>query len=541
MRYIISGLRLSLDEPEDSLVSKAALLLGIGEGMIASWRVLRRSLDARRRRPPVYVYNLEITLAGNPALLVPSAGGIKVERKEEDQGSPGMPVPCPTMAGSGPDQTFKGRTVVVGAGPAGLFAALALAARGVPVLLLERGRRLEERIKDVEAFWQGGRLDPESNVQFGEGGAGAFSDGKLTSRANHPDSRRVKEILVELGAPASIITEAKPHIGTDRLRMVLLNFRQRLLSLGCELRFKARVTDFLIHHGRLAALLVNDREEIAVNGVILAIGQSGRDTYEKLQIRGIRLEAKPFAMGLRIEHPQGIIDRLQYGRWTGQGGLPPAEYVLKTRIAHLDRYAYSFCMCPGGTVIGAASEPGYLVVNGMSDYKRDAFFGNSALVVNVRTSDFPGDDPLGGLLFRAEWEGRAFRLGGGNYRAPAQDLMDFLQEGSGRLTAPVSYRPGATPADLREVLPAFVSRALRAGIGDFRRMMPGFICPEATLLGVETRTSSPVRICRDQDGLAVGLSGLYPCGEGAGYAGGIISSAIDGINAVRSFCRSVRP
>lgn len=541
MNYIISGLGISLDEPEDSLATKAAGLLGIAVEMISSWRILRRSLDARRRRAPIYVYNLEIFLRGNPPVRSRSEGGITIERQDEENGLSGVLTPYPAVTGGGPDKTIKERPVVVGAGPAGLFAALVLASQGLPVLLLERGKTLEERIRDVEAFWQEGRLDPQSNVQFGEGGAGAFSDGKLTSRANHPYSRWVKEILVELGAPEGITTEAKPHIGTDRLRMVLVNFRKRLLSLGCELRFNARVTDFLLTQGRPAALVVNGQEEIATRNVILALGQSARDTYEKLQTRGVQLEAKPFAMGLRIEHPQGMIDRLQYGRWAGHDGLPPAEYVLKTRITHLDRYVYSFCMCPGGSIIGAASQPGQLPINGMSDYKRDAVWGNSALVVNVRTGDFPGDDPLRGILFRDEWERRAFRLGGGNYRAPAQGLVDFLEEGPGILAGPVSFRPAATPADLREVLPEFVSKALREGIRDFGRLMPGFICPEATLVGVETRTSSPVRICRGKDGQAVGMSGIYPCGEGAGYAGGIISSAIDGINAAFSFCKSVRP
>lgn len=536
MTYIISGLITSLDEAEDSLAAKAAGIMGISLEMISSWRILRRSLDARRSRPPFFVYNIEIQITGEPLLFPPPAGGIRFEQKDPaGQKTEAFTAQTPEET---PGKARALRPVVVGMGPAGLFAALTLSRRGLPPLILERGKKLEERLQDVEIFWRDGILVEESNVQFGEGGAGAFSDGKLTHRANHPDTIRVKEILVQLGAPADILLEAKPHIGTDRLRTVLINFRKLLLDLGCEIRFGARVTDFVVKRDRLAALIVNDQEEVAADKVILAVGQSGRDNYERLWAGGIHLEPKPFALGVRVEHPQKMINQIQYGRWNGHPRLPTADYILKTRIDSLDRYVYSFCICPGGTVIGAASQAGQLTINGMSNYRRNSPWANSALVVNVRVEDFPGVDPLRGIFFREEWERRAFVLGGGNFQAPAQPLVGFLRDRMGDLRQPLSFRPDVTAADLREALPDFAAQALKEGIIAFGRLMPGFISEEANLIGVETRTSSPVRITRGADGQGHGVAGIYPCGEGAGYAGGIISSAVDGITAARNLYRS---
>ena len=450
------------------------------------------------------------------------------------------PAACGGVAYSqGGSAVFGRRPVVAGCGPAGLFAALTLAEKGIPVLLLERGRAIQERLADVRAFWERGILNPESNVHFGEGGAGTFSDGKLTSRVKNPCTSRVKLVLVDMGAPADILVDARPHIGTDRLREVVVNLRKRLIDLGCEVRFGARVTDFRIHRGCLVGIVVNDSEEIRADHLILATGQSAADTYRKLAERGVALAPKPFAIGLRVEHPQELINRIQYGRWAGHPDLPPADYFLTAKVEALNRACYSFCMCPGGRVIGCSAEAGGVITNGMSRLGRESPCANSAVVVNVQSEDLGGEGPLAGLAFRRHWEERAFLAGGSDYCAPAQRLTDFL---SGKTHSPIgrcSFLPGVRGADLRDVLPPFVVEGLKRGFAEFERKMPGFITGEAILIGVETRTSSPVRITRGEDGQGLNLTGLYPCGEGAGYAGGIISSALDGIRAAERLILSL--
>jgi len=530
----INGLTLSLGERESLLPTRVASLLGLPDAAISDIRVIRRSIDARRNRPPRFVYLLVVRLAEGvywrPAPERETAGisvTEEVEGPEESQGaSGGVPV-------------YECRPVVAGCGPAGLFAALTLAEKGVPVLLLERGRAVPERLADVRAFWEQGTLNPESHVHFGEGGAGTFSDGKLTSRVKNPLTSRVKRVLVDMGAPAEILVDARPHIGTDRLREVVVHLRKRLIALGGEVRFSARVTDFLIRRGRLAGIVVNDSEEIRTDKLILATGQSAADTYRKLAERGVALASKPFAIGLRVEHPQELINRTQYGRWAGHTDLPPADYFLTAKVGAPDRSCYSFCMCPGGQVIGCSAEAGGVITNGMSRLGRESLFANSAVVVNVRIEDLGEEGPLAGLAFRRHWEERAFLAGGSDYRAPAQRLTDFL---SGKGHLPIgrcSFLPGVKAADLRDVLPPFVVEGLERGFAEFERKMPGFVTEEAMLIGVETRTSSPVRITRGEDGQSVNLSGLYPCGEGAGYAGGIISSALDGIRAAERLMRSL--
>ena len=530
----INGLTLSLGERESLLPTRVASLLGLPDAAISDIRVIRRSIDARRNRPPRFVYLLVVRLAEGvywrPAPERETAGiGVteEVDGPEEPQGaSGGVPV-------------YGRRPVVAGCGPAGLFAALTLAERGVPVLLLERGRAVPERLADVRAFWEQGNLNPESHVHFGEGGAGTFSDGKLTSRVKNPLTSRVKRVLVDMGAPAEILVDARPHIGTDRLREVVVHLRKRLIALGCEVRFGARVTDFLIRRGRLAGIVVNDYEEIPADHLILATGQSAADTYRKLAERGVALASKPFAIGLRVEHPQELINRTQYGRWAGHTDLPPADYFLTAKVGAPDRSCYSFCMCPGGQVIGCSAEAGGVITNGMSRLGRESLFANSAVVVNVRIEDLGEEGPLAGLAFRRHWEERAFLAGGSDYRAPAQRLTDFL---SGKDHSPIgrcSFLPDVKAADLRDVLPPFVVEGLKRGFAEFERKMPGFITEEAMLIGVETRTSSPIRITRGEEGQSVNLSGLYPCGEGAGYAGGIISSALDGIRAAERLMRSL--
>jgi uncharacterized FAD-dependent dehydrogenase len=408
----------------------------------------------------------------------------------------------------------------------------------MPVLLLERGKAVPERLSDVRAFWETGVLNPESHVHFGEGGAGTFSDGKLTTRVKNPYTAWVKRVLADMGAPADILADARPHIGTDRLREIVVNLRYRLIGMGCEVRFGACVTDFLIRQRKLVGIVVNGSEEIRADHLILATGQSADDTYRKLAERGVALAPKAFAVGLRIEHPQEIINRIQYGRWAGHPDLSPADYFLTAKIEALNRSVYSFCMCPGGMVIGCSAEAGGVITNGMSRFRRDSPYANSAVVVNVRVEDLGGEGPLAGLAFRRHWEERAFRAGGGDYCAPVQRLTDFL---AGKDHSPIgrcSFLPGVREADLRDVLPPFVVEALKRGFAEFERKMPGFITGEAHLIGVETRTSSPVRILRGEDGQGVNVAGLFPCGEGAGYAGGIVSSALDGIRAAERLAMS---
>jgi uncharacterized FAD-dependent dehydrogenase len=410
-------------------------------------------------------------------------------------------------------------------GPAGLFASLRLVERGVKPIILERGKAVEERIADVMSFWNHGLLDVESNVQFGEGGAGTFSDGKLTTRVRDPNAGYVLEKLVSFGAPPEIRFLAKPHVGTDRLRKVLVNLRRHLLTSGADIRFCTRLTDLVIQDGQVRGVLLSSGEEIPCDAVVLAPGNSARDTFDMLHRRGVALAAKPFAVGLRVEHPQELINRIQYGPQPNPH-LPPADYAL-TYTAADGRAVYSFCMCPGGVVMAGSSEEGGVVTNGMSDYGRNAANANSALVVSVTPADFPGTGPLAGVEFQRQLEGRAFDAGGRDYRAPAQNLLAFMGRGNGPLGA--SYRPGVVAADLRPLLPPPLVSTLLEGLNSFDRKMRGYISSEATLTAVETRTSSPVRIVRGDDRQSLSTGGLYPAGEGAGYAGGIMSSSLDGI------------
>jgi uncharacterized FAD-dependent dehydrogenase len=532
MRIQMTGLSLELGEGEEQLARKASALLKLAEMSWSVFRVIRKSLDARRNRPPRFVYTVEIDLPDHANIFLGTVQGVTIVE------APPPLFSCECIRKESPGL----RPVVVGSGPAGLFAALTLALQGIPVLLLERGGDVGSRVKDVNRFWESGILNRESNVQFGEGGAGTFSDGKLTSRVKNPLAGWVKEIFVEMGAPGDILTDAKPHIGTDNLRNIVVNLRRKLTDLGCELRFQSRLSGIQLHHGRLDGVVVNDVEEIKTHHLILAPGQSADDTYTMLSRSGVVLEPKPFAIGLRVEHPQEWMNRIQYGPWWTDPQLPPADYVLTAQVSSLDRGVYSFCMCPGGRVIGCSVDEGGIITNGMSYARRDAPYANSAVVVTVRTEDFvtSGGNPLAGLVFRRHWEEKAFALGGGGYHAPAQGLDDFIADREGDLPRETSFQPGIRPVLLREALPVFVSAALKEGFGIFERKMPGFICKEAVLIGVETRTSSPIRIKRGEDGQCSGIAGIYPCGEGAGYAGGIISSALDGIGAAKRLLESVR-
>lgn len=506
---------LGLDEDESLLKARVAAALKVEPSSVQGLRIVRRGIDARKKPNVLRVYTVDFTLPDEEGMLARQQGNRRLEKTK-------TPRQIPVARSLGSDH----RVLVVGMGPAGLFAALRLVRYGLPVTLVERGRPVEARVGDVQRFWAGEGLDPVSNVQFGEGGAGTFSDGKLTTRVNHPWTRMVLQTLVDFGAPEDILVQAKPHVGTDRLRLVLINFRRTLQSLGVDLHFESRLDGFEMNRGRVAAGLLADGREVPCDSLVLAPGHSARDTYRMLLNQGVRLEAKPFAVGLRVEHPVELINAIQYGH-RRHPALPPAEYALSYNDSESGRGVYSFCMCPGGEVVISSSEAEGMVVNGMSSLRRAGNHSNSALVVTVRPEDFDGRDELAGVRFQRHWEERAFRAGGGNYRAPAQNLVNFLGRGRGPVFS--TARPGVREADLDTVLPQFVSRGLRTALPRFDRRMRGFITNEATLVGVETRTSAPLRIVRGPDGQSVSHPGLFPAGEGAGYAGGIMSAALDGL------------
>lgn len=504
---------LELDAEETALVDAIAGELGVNPEDVRNLHIVRVAVDARRKSRLLRVYTAEFDLADETAVLT------------RNRTHPRLEVVTPVSMPDFCTITEKSRALVVGMGPAGLFAALGLARSGIEVTLIEQGRPVEARVRDVERFWSDGSLDSGSNVQFGEGGAGTFSDGKLTTRINHPWTRLVLQTLVDCGAPETILTEAKPHIGTDRLRLVLIRFRQLLQRLGVDIRFETCLTA-LACEGQQVRAGRSGSDEIACDSLILAPGHSARATYDMLHAAGVHLEPKAFALGVRIEHPVELINSIQYGL-PHHPRLPNADYALTWNDPVSGRGIYSFCMCPGGEVVIASSEPGGVVVNGMSRMRRDCPLSNSALVVAVRPDDFPGSGPLAGVAFQRRWEEAAFRCGGGDYHAPAENLLTFLGLGRGPLRS--SARPGIREAELSQVLPPFVVDGLRQALPHFDRRMRGYVTAEATLVGVESRTSAPLRIVRGEDGQSISHPGLYPAGEGAGYAGGIISAALDGL------------
>lgn len=426
-----------------------------------------------------------------------------------------------------------GKTVVVGTGPCGLFAAYVLAKQGLCPIVLERGADVDKRTAEVNRLWTEGVLNPDTNVQFGEGGAGTFSDGKLTTRIGDPLQRAVLEIFVRFGAPDDILYKAKPHIGTDKLKTVVKNMRKEIIRLGGDVRFNARLTDIIIKNGRVEGIVIGGGEILECKNVILATGHSGRDVYEMLYKKGVALCQKAFSAGVRIEHTQSFINKAQYGSEYENPHLLPADYRLVYNGR--DRSCYSFCMCPGGTVVNSASEDGGLVVNGMSEYKRSGQNANSALAVTVNPGDFASDSPLAGIEFQRKYERLAYKLGGGGYAAPIQLAKDFINNkiSTGFEDVIPTYTGKTLFAPLRECLPEFISKTLCEGLMSFEHKMQGYASGGAVLTGVEMRTSAPVRILRDENHESVGLKGLYPAGEGAGYAGGIMSAAIDGIKTAQ--------
>lgn len=530
----VSNLTLPLLHGEHDLAVAAAAELRIPVHAIAHVTIVKKSVDARAHSAVRSIYTVDVALAKGTAL--PPAVKSKPNVGPAPDRAYRFMAPAP-----GPDLT---RPIVVGAGPCGLFGALLLARLGFRPIILERGRPVDQRQADVRAFWQQGTLHPESNALFGEGGAGAFSDGKLTTQIKDRENRRewILHEMVEAGAPPEIQYVNKPHIGTDRLVGVVRNLRQTIIGHGGEVRFESRVSRLLVSDGVLRGVVVNDSEEIPANRVLLAIGHSARDTYEMLLESGVSLAQKAFSIGARIEHPQGVIDAAQYGVAAGTPGLGPADYKLVHHCGN-GRSVYSFCMCPGGRVIGVSHEPGTVVTNGMSYYARAGRNANSGLLVGVGPKDFEDAHPLAGIAFQRQWERAAFELGGGNFNAPVQRVGDLLARRASAALGEVeaTYQPGVTPCDLTGCLPGYVLDAWREAIPAMARKLHGFDLPDAVLTGVETRSSSPVRIERDALGESVSLKGLFPAGEGAGYAGGIISSAIDGMRAAEQIALKIGP
>ncbi len=525
MRYLLSDLPLNLGEEALDLAKVLAHALG---GLSADYQAVtleRRSLDARHKGAIRFLVAISFDADRN-LTLGPQPGGLKLDPAS-------VRAPCAVAA-----PPRRPSVVVVGSGPAGTFCALRLLDYGIEPIVLERGPAMGERVKAISGLWKDAVLDAEANAQFGEGGAGTFSDGKLTTRIGHPATRYVLEAFVRFGANPRILYLAKPHVGTDVIRRCAVLIRRSAEARGAQYRFQSRLAEMRFDVlGRVRAAVLASGEEIPCEVLVLAPGHSARDTFEMLHSHGVAMRQKPFAMGVRVEHPQDLIDRSQYGPSAGHLSLPAADYKLVCNFG-LNRAAYSFCMCPGGQVIQCSSEPGGVVVNGMSNEKRDSGFANSGLVAKVNTADFGGEHLLAGMYFQRKWEQAAFSAAGETYGAPAMAVQDFVKgRASGHLPR-TSFKPFAVAADLRTCLPDFVREQLAGALPTFDRKLHGFTSREAILLAIESRTSSPIQLLRGEDGQSVSHPGLYPCGEGAGFAGGITSAAVDGIRVAEWIAQS---
>jgi len=530
----ISQLKIGIDDSKAKLPTLIAKKLKIKETDILNYRIFKESIDARRGTI-TFVYTADATLINEASILSKKIPNVTI--------TPDLSYKMPPKLDIAPTQ----RPVVIGFGPAGMYAALLLAQCGYNPIVLERGGSVDERVDSINKFWQAGILNPESNVQFGEGGAGTFSDGKLTTRSKDLRSRKVLEELVNAGAPEKILYVAHPHVGTDLLRNIVVTIREKIIALGGEVHFNTRVDDLVITDGQISGVVTkhgfnaNKNQVIRSNHVILAVGHSARDTFEKLFMHKIDIIAKPFAVGVRIEHPQALIDQAQYKEFAGHPLLGAAEYRL-TYQASNGRSVYTFCMCPGGYVVPSSSEPNMVVTNGMSEHARAAPNANSAILVQVQLDDFESDHPLAGIHFQRALESKAFIMGGSNYKAPAQRVADFLarkSEGSVSTVDP-TYAIGVKMTNLHDLFSKPICDALTEGLQAFDKKLPGFAMDNAILTAVESRSSSPVRIQRHAETLqSTSLAGLYPAGEGAGFAGGIVSSAIDGLKCAERVIQDI--
>ncbi len=534
----LTELKLPLDHPPEALPAAICARLEIERDALLEFAIARRANDARRKSAILMVYSVDITLADEAAILA---------RFHDDRHVQPTPDTEYHFVAQAPDNHAGSRPVVVGAGPCGLFVGLILAQMGFRPIILDRGKVVRQRTKDTWGLWRRGVLNPESNVQFGEGGAGTFSDGKLYSQIKDPRflGRKVLTEFVKAGAPPEILTEAHPHIGTFRLVTMVESLRKTIEALGGEYRFEHRVEDIDIEIGadgarHVRGLHLHTGDYLEADHIVLAVGHSARDTFHMLHDRGVHIEAKPFSLGLRIEHPQSWIDKARFGTFAGHPDLGAAAYTLSHHCSN-GRTVYSFCMCPGGTVVAATSEIGRVVTNGMSQYSRNERNANSGIVVGITPErDYPGS-PLAGIALQRHWESLAYVAGGSTYAAPGQRVGDFLAGQPSDALGEVmpSYRPGIHLTDLAPCLPDFVVEALREALPAFGRQIPGYDHPDAMLTGVETRTSSPVRITRGKDFQSLNTARLFPAGEGAGYAGGILSAAVDGIKVAEAVARSL--
>ncbi|HCF51556.1 MAG TPA: hypothetical protein DER60_14815 [Syntrophomonas sp.] len=526
-RVKIKNVKMPLDYQQTELYREAAKILKLSPDNLGQVRLIREAVDARRKEVHFNV-TLEVLLP--ESAIIPDHPQIAPLEEPAEW----RPIQGQTLLSSPP--------IIVGAGPAGLFAALLLSRYGYRPIVIEQGLDVGRRINTVEKFWKDGVLDEYCNTQYGEGGAGTFSDGKLTTRSGDRRIGQILDVFVAHGAEPSIRYQKRPHVGTDGIRKVIKGIRAEILKHGGEIYFDAQLTDISINNGQIKSIVINNSLEISCSLLVLAVGNSARKTYRLLNIRGVSMIPKSFAIGLRVEHPQSLIDSIQYGDYAGHPRLGAADYHLTYQDDKSQRGVYTFCMCPGGFVIASSSAPGQVVTNGMSYTARDSGIANSALVVTVNPGDWE-NTALGGIGLQETLEEQAYRLGGGGYKAPAQMLTDFMEQESSRSLkgSLATYQPGLTPGDLWQLLPHTWCRSLVKAISFWNKRMPGFLHPQAVLTGVETRTSAPLRILRNATLQSVNVANLYPCGEGAGYAGGIMSSAADGLKAAEAIIQDYRP
>lgn len=517
-------------EETEALRKEIISKLNITEKELIGYKIFKKSVDARKKDVIYFIYTIDVNLNNEQKILKKySKKGVT---ETPDMSYEGVPLSAEKMSHP---------PVIIGMGPTGLIAGLFLSRMGYNPIILERGEDVDTRTLKVNNFWKNGVLDTESNVQFGEGGAGSFSDGKLTTLINDKRCRTILEEFIKAGAPEEILYSNKPHIGTDLLKSVIKKIREEIIHNGGTVRFRAKVTDFIIKDNKIQGVIINDSETLDCQAVLLGIGHSARDTFQVLHQRGVTISQKPFSIGVRIEHPQAFIDKAQYGNFAGHPSLGAADYKL---VYHSEngRSAYTFCMCPGGYVIAAASEEEKVAVNGMSKHNRDGENANSALLVGVNPDDFGSSHPLAGIEFQRKWEKLAYEIAGRNYHAPAQLIGDFLSDKPSTQLGNVSptYKPNVTSTELKNCLPDYVVETIREAILHFDTIIKGFAMPDGILTGVETRSSSPIRINRDENYLS-NIYGLYPMGEGAGYAGGIMSSAVDGLKTAEKIMSKYAP